>query len=669
MAEGKNLKTDIVNLISLDKKIHEMWRNLRNSRINRMVEYFNEILKTQPRFHDYLKKYLNERLDNVVKDYEAEFKLTLKSKIEKKLKKGIDNEKFSLAYLEAKDELLSKDKDKEKTLSLPCVRYTDVHYALLSEKYHLSAKYKHDIEKWTKKEENIDFHYSEHTGKYCVVWTNLRNMFFKLIDSKITYLYDSQSLIEDWDKENERFKKFDTKDPNIYLHLALSFHRKNAFSDEVWIALQYFVKNNPDAKGENARKTIRESAWLFPAKFEAFSLLANVYLELDMVKEAGDVYDIAADDLSGEDKFLKGLARLHWNRFKEARKLLNDGLQRETRLQEELLQNSLKKPSSDALFIMSSVKEHLLDIEGHYFWALGMEKWQNGDKEKAAKCFEEAGKHFKQIKSKNRAELMDYFSENVHNNKEIREVPLHIKPFREKVKEHRLEEIEIKKKKETFKPTRQEIRQLIQEVRDMKSKMDELNQELIPELRKSQEKEMEKERLGPVSKQELLEKEYLVTYHNKKGKEKKLSMTRQEIEQFKKKDFHIYYNVAENQLFERRQGMNDNISSKLSKTTSSLLIHFLQNPGRRYPPSYLGKYDKWRDITGRTREDGVTPDDVTKHIRSLMRVLQPDGKERYIRTEKNLPIYDKGQDTGYAFYFDSTVYYCLIEPKSQSVTT
>lgn len=495
MAEGENLKTHIINLISLDKKIHEMWKNLRNSRINRMVEYFNKILKTQTRFRDYSKKYLKDRLDYVAKDYEAEFKFILKTKIEKKLKKGIDNEKFSLAYLEAKDELLSKDKDKERKPSLPCVRYADVHYALLSEKYHLSAKYKHGIEKWTKKEENIDFHYSEHTGKYCVVWTNLRNMFFKLIGSKITYLYDSQSLIEDWDKENERFKKFDTKDPNIYLHFALSFHRKKPFSDDVRIALRYFVKNNPDAKGENARKTIRESAWLFPIKFEAFSLLANVYLELDMVKEAGDVYDIAADDLSGGDKFLKGLARLHWNRFKEARKLLNDELQRETKSQEELLQDLLKKPSSSAFFLESFLKERLLDIEGHYFWALGMEKWQNGDKEKAAKCFEEAGKYFKQIKSKNLAELMNYFSENVHNNKEIREVPFHIKPFREKVKEYRPEEIETREKTEITESTRERVGELLQEVRDMKSKIEELNQELIPELRKSQEEEKEKEKL------------------------------------------------------------------------------------------------------------------------------------------------------------------------------
>lgn len=210
-----------------------------------------------------------------------------------------------------------------------------------------------------------------------------------------------------------------------------------------------------------------------------------------------------------------------------------------------------------------------------------------------------------------------------------------------------------------------------QGIEDMASKVPEKTVELMKkeEIKEAKLKGKIKERMEPSAKQELLEKQYLVTYHNKKGEEKKLPMTRQEIEQFKKKYFHIYYNVAENQLFEKRQGMNNNISSKLSKTTSSLLIHFLENPGMRYSPGYLGKYDKWKDITGRAREDGVTPDNVTKHIRSLMTVLQRDGKERYVKTEKNLPIYDKEQDTGYAFYFDSRVYYCLIEPNTRLLTT
>lgn len=266
-------------------------------------------------------------------------------------------------------------------------------------------KYDKTIQKWLKKDEKLDYSFSKYFKNSLVIWTDAqRTIFARESNSKIEYLYDSVSLIKDWDVKKLRFRTHDAKNINIHLHLAISFLRDFSLIDAE-DALREFIKLNPDAIGVNSAKTIQECSELFPMSAFGFSLFGFVYTRLHMVNEAGIAYELMGKE---EDCVTNtGYGLILQSRFDEAIYVL----EKEYNRLESELENELRNSKKDVFSFPHSLTKSLLnDIGGLYFWAAGMKFWSHEKWKEAEHTFSTAYDFFKE-KETAKSKLMGHLSE------------------------------------------------------------------------------------------------------------------------------------------------------------------------------------------------------------------------------------------------------------------
>ena len=216
--------------------------------------------------------------------------------------------------------------------------------------------------------EEIDFKFSTIGGSYATINAKRetlggRWLFCRIEKDMVSYLYDADSLINDWESNSSReFKTFGSNDPYIYLHLAIAYQIKGCHLEECSHVLKEFIKRNPDARGKKVAQTIEDYAWLFVAHFYGFAVFGSCYLDMGMLEESAIVSTAFANhDMVDEDKKeeFAGHAYFYLGQFSKARIAL-------AKLEERYAK--VEHPSSDGLNL----------VRFQYYWALGMEKWEEG---------------------------------------------------------------------------------------------------------------------------------------------------------------------------------------------------------------------------------------------------------------------------------------------------
>jgi hypothetical protein len=339
----------------------------------------------------------------------------------------------------------------------------------------LIDKYDNIIKKWLKNDEEIQYEFCGKSKPYVSINIKqkiaslgkelpggTRIIFAKVSDSKIEYLYDSDSLRKDWDVKKLRFKTYDAKDINIYLHLAISFLTDFSLIDAE-DALREFIKLNPDTKGNNCAKTVVEFSELFPMAIFGFSLFGFVYTRLHMVSEAGIAYEVMGTYDNCVSNIGYGL--ILQSKYDEAVNILS----REYDRLESKLENELKNSKKDVFSFPHSLTKSILDnIGGHYFWAGGMKFWSREKWKEAEKSFNTAYDFFKERETA-KAKLMAHLSEIVRYRNKILDMTSQLSLI-DKYGE---------KKKEVIKPEtptaaslgREDVETILQSVKDVKEEL------------------------------------------------------------------------------------------------------------------------------------------------------------------------------------------------------
>lgn len=138
-----------------------------------------------------------------------------------------------------------------------------------------------EAKKYLQKDERIGrrIHCRE-TENYILLAIDMsgKQLFFNKKGKEIKFLYDSISLMGDWNK-NQGFLQYKDSIPEAYLHLAISGYRDlNLF--------EKFIAEIRAAKGGITHKEI-ENVMLFRNPQEGFSLWILACLNLSLIKEAG----------------------------------------------------------------------------------------------------------------------------------------------------------------------------------------------------------------------------------------------------------------------------------------------------------------------------------------------------------------------------------------------
>lgn len=257
-------------------------------------------------------------------------------------------------------------------------------------------------------DEEINFKFSRTGGSYAVMsTTGRRELFCKRSDKGWHYLYDADSLIEDWESNNSKeFKKSNNKNPHIYLHLAIAYVSEKDDWRKSGEVLSEFIKNSPDANGEKVSETIEDYAWLFPVSLYGFSIFARCYLGMNMLQEAALTYTAFGNLHFAKGKAedsLDGYSHLLLGQFSEARTSLAKYQKRMGHL-----------PSDDFKKNMTF----------KYYWALAMEKWQERKTEEAYAAIRNA----KKLTDRGSPEekLMTYLEGLIHSGKGLEAMPQQI---------------------------------------------------------------------------------------------------------------------------------------------------------------------------------------------------------------------------------------------------
>ncbi len=293
-------------------------------------------------------------------------------------------------------------------------------YRKLNRKHSLPKKLEVCTKKFLKRGEEIDSTSSKIAGNYCTLYTKgkqIRLLFCKKIKERLLFLYDADSLIEAYSK-SKGFRKFDASDAHIYLNLAIAYWREEHDIKRCIYALMEFIKREPSAKGKSLMEKAEDYAWLFIIYFEGFSLLNKAYLKMGMLKEAAILDRKFADCMYAKEEeksFFVGHSYLLLEQFNKAISFFKRGVKKEKK-------NIDKLTNFEKGIIPSS--KHLDNLRYGYYWATGMQRWEQGKIGESLKAFQEA----REISEKGSPEekLMVRLLESIHSSKEFENMAFQI---------------------------------------------------------------------------------------------------------------------------------------------------------------------------------------------------------------------------------------------------
>ena len=202
---------------------------------------------------------------------------------------------------------MSKYKQKQKDLFLRFSRKSKNYLLNFEDKAYLNKNYSNI---------NINFELSRANKNNLVCFVSKNNeqnefskfLFFKKFKRKIIYLYDSNSLINDYNLKNNLFRTFNNNDPNIFLHLAISYYEKDDGFENCTLLVKEFILKSPNKmKGKKLIKFIDDYIYLFKPIFIGHELFNTAYRSLSFFLEIAITNQIYAEYL--EYSYLKLLER------------------------------------------------------------------------------------------------------------------------------------------------------------------------------------------------------------------------------------------------------------------------------------------------------------------------------------------------------------------------
>lgn len=329
----------------------------------------------------------------------------------------------------------------------------DLFYKKMKRKHSFNKKQKIALNQFLKKGEKeweeVNFDLSVASKYYCMAYIESvtfyghrcheKYIFLKKNRDKLIFLYDAESLIQDYESNDSSFERFSDEDPNIYLHLAISYWRhKSNLTEQTLQALGEYIKRNPDARGKNVIETIEDNAYLFLLAYEGFYLFYSCYLKMDMLKEAAITYSIFADchfpDTKKKQSYY-GYSYLLSEQYRNARISFREAENYE------------------------------------YFWALGMEKWEGNSVEAAKEAFKKSRKFSEKDSSKEK--LINYLLESLKLKKDITSMSLQMSLLDAWNKEARNKKRSVKK--QTVKNS------ILNDLKDIVDKISSLEEEPLPQ--------------------------------------------------------------------------------------------------------------------------------------------------------------------------------------------
>mgnify|MGYP001344229315 CR=1 FL=1 len=291
--------------------------------------------------------------------------------------------------------------------------YDKLHFRKIKKRHSFTPKLKRLLKQFLNQGEKVSFKDSVVSNDYCVAiineskWKFKRLVFCKINKDKLNFLYSSKDLIEDYESNNSKFKRFKTDDPYIYLHLAEAIRSEKGANDEFIKLIKEFINRTNDQIGRKIKmeeikkylKVIENNAWLFYEPSIGYKYFLYSYLDLCKYNLAA-IASIAyaecffKDDNKKHLHYAKAFFLLGW--YKKARIAYNRAIN-----------------DKDTNYNYKELDVYIYK----YLWALGMEKWEEKKNEIANEIFQTAKKLTK--KDSPHEKLMDYFLKKVCFNKEL----------------------------------------------------------------------------------------------------------------------------------------------------------------------------------------------------------------------------------------------------------